>query len=794
MATYLYADDEGVTVAEVGRRRCSVASCAEEAFDITYPNGEPHEGLVLYGTPGLASAIEAGWPIYVCQDEEGADALRASGCTAVCAPPELRAGHRVWRARHADQLRDAHLVVVAADSPSGIRLAQDVAATLHGTAASVRIVSRTEDRPVPDVTTAAGALPHPVPKGAPHQRGLPSHSPHHGSPDDPGLPIVGSPGWRYEAGPAAGTVWKARRGKDKGWDEVLDWAPYVSERLVLLGDDGKSAGRYYTITIGADTLTKSLADLRTADGWNDFSDDTGGASRAIREVLINAITDQGKRLPRTAVVTHTGWHHLPDSGLTYVYADGRTFPPDRRVRLIGAPEPLRRAAEPLPESASDDACGRAVDDIAGHGWAPLMGLAVGARSLAYTLRPVPAAFILDAAPNSGKTSAANTGRSLLLTPRPHAWPPVPTKGMNSTVTDIECAIDFEGDIPLLLDDIPLTRTSSGVEMREMEKKLELIIRAAGNATEIKGRRNRDLTAKPGNRVRAIPVIAAQMLPPTLQESLYRRSVVAYLSRDGEDVDWRWYKETGGRTLTVPLRTIGDRIIAHLHAQEDPDAYLERLEAMALRQFAPYAEARLGQCSGSVDGVVTAAAAMLAGLGLVGAVTDRDMAELIDVVAEPLAASIARQAARMDEQHTAQDGVAVAVGEVLRKSLARRRAHIRDNKGVVRPAVPGCSEQEQGLTRKRTSDEWEGNGPTLYWLPDRGPAVGITTSGLNMLLKESGDPRVNCYSDRALPDALLQAGVIQRNTTQKDRVASHRVRIGPDNLRLVLIKAGVVWES
>lgn len=611
----------------------------------------------------------------------------------------------------------------------------------------------------------------------------------------PGTAVLGSPGWRYEAAEDGGAVWKMRRGRTEEWDEVLDWAPYVSERLVVLSEDGKPAGRYYTITIGSDTLTKSLSDLRTADGWNDFSDDNGAASRSIREVLINIVTDQGKRLPRTPVVAHTGWHRLPDAGLTYVYADGRTYPADRFVRVIGTPEPLRRAAEPVGRVASDEECRQAVLDIAAHGWAGLMGLAVGARSLAYSFRPVSAAFIFDAAPNTGKTSAANVGRSLLLTPRPNAWPPVPTKGMNSTVTDIECAIDFEGDMPTLLDDIPLTRVSSAAEMREMEKKLEYIIRAAGNSTEIKGRRNRDLTPKPGYRIRSIPTIAAQMLPPSMQESLYRRSVVAYLAHGGGDVDWRWYKECGGKALSVPLRTIGDRIISHLHALESVDGHLDGIECKALMELSECLDRIMPHRNdfGSLDGVITAAAGMMSGLGLVADVTGLEVSRLLKVVAAPLAESLARQATLMNEQHAAHNDVASAVGEALRKAFSKRRAHIRNDKGVIGAFVPGQSEQDQGVAEKRDGTGWEGKGAAVYWLPDRGPALAITTSNLNMLLKESGDPRVNVYTDRTIPDLLLQSDVVFRNMTQKERAASHRVRIGANNLRVLLVKADVIWE-
>ncbi|MEU0664081.1 hypothetical protein [Streptomyces lavendulocolor] len=365
--------------------------------------------------------------------------------------------------------------------------------------------------------------------------------------------------------------------------------------------------------------------------------------------------------------------------------------------------------------------------------------------------------------------------------------------MNSTITDIECALDFEGDMPILLDDIPLTRVSSAAEVRDMEKKLELVIRAAGNATELKGRRNRDLTAKPGNRVRSIPVIAAQMLPPSLQESLYRRSVVAYLSRDGGEVDWRWYKNGGGQMLSAPLRALGDRIIAHLHSQHNANAYLEQLEAEASRQFTPYINNVLPERSDTMEGVATAAAAMLAGLGLVAAAAGLAMSDLMTVVAEPLASSLARQAARMEEQNTAQGDVATAVGEVLRTALFHKRAHVRDARGISRPAVPGRVEQDQGLTYRHDRKTWDGKGPAMYWLPERGPALGISTKNLNMLLKASGDPRVNSYVDRSLPEALLQAGAIHRNESQKDRVASHRVRVGSDNLRLLLIKPELVWD-
>ncbi|MET9803395.1 hypothetical protein [Streptomyces sp. NPDC006368] len=45
------------------------------------------------------------------------------------------------------------------------------------------------------------------------------------------------------------------------------------------------------------------------------------------------------------------------------------------MRLIGAPEKLRRTAEPLDRTVGDAACRRAIADIAAHGWAGFLSLA-----------------------------------------------------------------------------------------------------------------------------------------------------------------------------------------------------------------------------------------------------------------------------------------------------------------------------------------------------------------------------------------------------------------------------------
>lgn len=846
--THTYANADGLIVARIHRKRCTVEGCRVKTFRTQYPNGKPTDGLPLYGTPELTAAIAEGRTIHICEGEGDRDTLVAAGEIAVSAPFGADSGEGdKWLPRHTEQLRGARSVVIWADRDAdGLRHAGYVANQLlaasvlhaeptpngYGVTIDLRIVYPAVTTPKADASehlaagyTVANAVNVPVedlastgleglattapatskaekpkPPAPPGEQDLADAIPAHtvisesGEGVAPGHPVEGSSGWRYSTTEGRyGAMWKSSgRREGRTWDQQLSWAPITGERLVKLNEDGTPGAKHFTITVGEDTKTVSVGDLRTGEAWDGFPDAIGTGTKPVREALLNCVETQGRDLPRTPVVTHTGWYDLPDVGRTYVFADGRTYPEGRPIRVLDVPEALRRAAAPLDKTADVAECRQAVADIAEHGWAGFMGLAVGARSLGYTLRPVPASFVIDAEPNSGKTSAANTGRSLLYTPRPKPWPPVVTKGFNSTITDIEMAVDLEGDSPLLLDDVALTRASSAMEVREMERKLELVLRAAGNQTDIRGRRNRDLTAKPGNRVRSIPVIAAQMLPPSMQESLYRRSVVIYLSREGGELDWRWYRDGGGASLAVPLRTVGERIIAHLHGQEDPEAYLADLEERALKQFSPYAEAALPEASGAMDGVVTAAAGMLAGFGLLADVTGLEMEQMIAVVAEPLAASLAQQARKMDDQSVQQDDLGTAVVEVVRQALATGRAHVRDGDGTVGPAVPGEVEQVQGVTPGREPGSWEGKGPAFYWLPRLGPAVAVRSVELHTLLCASTDPRVRGISSRSLPAALLQAG-LTIPSTQKDRVASHQVRIGTSNPRVLLIKAERMWD-
>ncbi|MFE5810287.1 telomere-associated protein Tap [Streptomyces sp. NPDC056491] len=844
--THTYADASGLIIAKIYRKRCTVDGCREKDFRTGYPNGKPADGVPLYGTPELAGAIADGRTIHICEGEGDRDALAAAGEIAVSAPFGADKGEGdKWLPMHTEQLRGARAVVIWADrDPAGLMHAGYIAnqlltsggilhaeptATGTGVTIDLRIVYPAVETPKADASdhlaaghavadaidvpaedlastglTGPATAPVPAPaekKPAAPAKGKTPKTPTEKKPAGPATPapgdlIQGSSTWCYstEYGDD-GALWKATgRGDKRNWDIELEWAPEVEERLVVLADDGKVTGKYFTIRVGEDTNTVEAVDLRTGEAWDKYPDAVGTGAKPVREVLANCVETQARKMPRIPVVKRTGWHTLPDVGRTYVFADGRTFPEGRHVRIIGVPEPLARAAAPLDRTASDDECKAAVTTVCEHGWAGAFGLATAARSLGFSLSPVAASLIGEAEPNSGKTQLGNIGRSMVLTPRPKLWPPVVTKGFSSTITSIECAMELEGDMPSLLDDVAITRASSAMELRDANAKLEMILRGAGNAGELRGRQNRDMTARTSNYARSIPVVAAQMLPPTMQPSLYRRTVVIYLSQEGGEVNWRWYRDGGHASLAMPLRTIGDRIIAHLHGIEKVEEYLADLEAQALKCFLPYVEAAMPKASGAMDGVVNAAAAMLSGFGLLAAVTGLEMEDLIATVATPLALSLKRQARKYDDQVVIQDDLSAAVVEVVRAALAGGRAHVRDEKGVISPAVPGEVEQVQGVTKARDgSDNWEGKGPAVYWLPNKGPAVGMKTPELHLLLKSSSDPRVQGIGTRSLPEALLQAGLTIRNKDQKGRVAVHQIRVGDSNPRLLLLKAEEVWD-
>jgi hypothetical protein len=90
---------------------------------------------VLYRLPELL-AVDLAAPVFICEGEKAVDAVVDLGMTATCSP--LGAGK--WQAHHAGPLRGRHVVVLPDNDVSGRKHAQQVAASLTGQAASVKVV------------------------------------------------------------------------------------------------------------------------------------------------------------------------------------------------------------------------------------------------------------------------------------------------------------------------------------------------------------------------------------------------------------------------------------------------------------------------------------------------------------------------------------------------------------------------------------------------------------------------------------------------------------------------------
>ncbi|MEV7809036.1 hypothetical protein AB0O28_39395 [Microbispora sp. NPDC088329] len=613
-------------------------------------------------------------------------------------------------------------------------------------------------------------------------------------------PVPGSPGWSYQLDP--GRIVKGS-GDEERVTTVLDWCPVVTERLVTLREDGTAGETYYRLTVGEDTATVSHEDVATHKVWHRIAT-PGTGTRNIRDVLTNVITSQGAQLPRVLAVTRTGWHGTPEGDRIYVYADGRTWPENGRAHLIGMPERLASAARPVEPVEPDGVRAALVELVESGGWAPLFGLAAGARSLGQSIRPVSAALVIWGDPNAGKTCTATAGRMLMLS---GDWPPVVTARFNDTVTDLEMSVDAEADMPTLLDDLALTADASQVEQRAARDMLERIIRPVGNQEAIRGRRRRDLTAMDRRYVRSIPVITAQQLPRGMQASLYRRAVVLHLAAGSANVRW-WAPvakggQGGAERVGAALRTIGDRIIARLGTADDPGALLADAERAALAVLGPAVDRAAPGWADSADGmagVIHAAAGMMAGLVLIADAAGVEPGPLLAAVVEPVARTLAEQADTMADRRVATDDLAAAVGDIIRRALMERRAHIADAAGDVGPGLgpEGLTATEMGLRQAGRDDfgrtAWEGGGPPLYWLPDRG-GIGVRSTALHDLVRANGDPRAAGYTSESLARALHR-GKALIPSRERGRETSHQVRLkGHDKTtRLVILRPDVVWPD
>lgn len=612
------------------------------------------------------------------------------------------------------------------------------------------------------------------------------------APDHSGLAnaeaVPGAEGYAYRPalGDDQGAIFKHGR---NGWVPFMAWAPRCVR--VYRTDEGR---RYYEVEARGESVTAAGAELASAEVWERLPV-PGTGSRRVRELLNQIVLAEADGAPAVPAVAFTGWQRDDSGALFYVFADGRTYPPDRPVFLAGRPVKLAPAAAPVPE-VEPALIAKSLGLVRAHDRGPcLLGLGVGARSLGQSLHKVLGGYVADGPPNAGKTNVAWHARTLLIARpgRAASWPPLPTATFNDRAAAIEAAVHFERDMPALIDDAALHDKSTRAEVAAVTNTLEQLFRPLANDSPIRERSNIELTLRAARYVNS-PIIATTQDFP-VQDSLRRRVFVIKIRRG--DIDIPWYKSNSA-SLVGPLRSLGEHYLIPYLAHLGPAGaaqYLQLADAAAAELLAPRLDVELPgwrESGEGLAGVVDVAAAAIAGLLMIG--------DVIAAVGDQLAVAALDHAVRclVAQGRELADGAEVAsmpeaLAELVRAALLDQRAHIRNEQGEAWPSVPGLSPQEQGLERiSGAGTDYRGRGVPLYWLIDDG-ALGVRGDSLHSLIKRAADPRLPSTSARGLPRELVEAGAALPGR-QKSSPYSNQKWVGGANHRLVYLRPSIIFPD
>lgn len=138
VATYQYPDESGVLVFEKLRFH-------PKKFIQRRPDPKGKDGWswsldgvrkVPYRLPAVLAAVKAGQIVYVTEGEKAADALAKLGLCSTCGSD----GAGKWNDGYSESLRGAHVVILPDADEPGRKHGELVAKSLHGIAASVKVV------------------------------------------------------------------------------------------------------------------------------------------------------------------------------------------------------------------------------------------------------------------------------------------------------------------------------------------------------------------------------------------------------------------------------------------------------------------------------------------------------------------------------------------------------------------------------------------------------------------------------------------------------------------------------
>ncbi|MER6522572.1 hypothetical protein ABT246_37795 [Streptomyces sp. NPDC001553] len=341
--THTYTDVAGVILARVHRHKCTDVACPDKKkgrrFATSYPDGKnPYPGrklgdwLGLYNLPLVASAIADGLTIHVTEGEGDADAVIAAGGVGT----SHSNGAGSWSSQHTEQLRGAHVVVVADNDLVGYRHAAHVADDLDGVAASVRVVRAAVDLDGADATdhlqaghtlddfedvdalTLEGALTEPAaPAAAPataaksekkaeakEKTGPKRRGPKAAEIEPAHLLAMSTGQWRYSLGDGSDefdrgvyrltTVRDPRSGERVEVWEFSSVLPYVLEQLVVRDGAARRARHDLRLTMSLDEgaeIAKCTPDQLKTGEWAQMLNVPLSADDKVQKAVQTAINE-----------------------------------------------------------------------------------------------------------------------------------------------------------------------------------------------------------------------------------------------------------------------------------------------------------------------------------------------------------------------------------------------------------------------------------------------------------------------------------------------------------------------
>jgi hypothetical protein len=349
---YDYQDEEGTVLYQAVRR----GEGAGKKFYIRQPlgNGKWKNSIVgvrqvPYHLSDVLSAIQNGETVYITEGEKDADRLTGFGLTATT----NAMGSSKWRSDFAPYFREAHVVICADNDEPGEKHAQQVASSLHGTAAWICIVRFPDTEPKGDVSDWFGQG-HTLEELQQRVRETPLWTPDQPSPDLPPVPQAGEyseddSGIFLHTRTRGGEIVKTRLTNFRG-------------RIILdrSEDNGTDITRIFDIRIRTPCGESTVSVPASEFGTMNWVTEKVGADAVIfsgphfREHVRATIQSLSQPVPKNASYSHTGWrtiggqpHYLHGAGA--ITSDGLV--PDIYVTL---PPSLRYFQFPAPPTGDEE--------------------------------------------------------------------------------------------------------------------------------------------------------------------------------------------------------------------------------------------------------------------------------------------------------------------------------------------------------------------------------------------------------------------------------------------------------